>query len=213
MMRYVESLLGKNERILWRARQHWIVLTANFLINLLIFIAIVALAALAGRIDSLKGISGWLLLALLVPIGWFGWEVLQWWAEEYLITTRRVVQTEGIINKRTEDSSLEKINDITLTQSVLGRILNYGDLVIITGSDIGLNALRRLARPVDFKKTLLEQKQKLFDGEDLHPPRSAASDEAEDPLKRIAQLDELRKSGALSEAEYQTAKVKLLEKL
>ena len=213
MMRYVESLLGKNEHILWRARQHWIVLTANFFINLFIFIAIVAVAVLAGRIDFLKGISNWILLALLVPIAWFGWSVLQWWAEEYLITTHRVVQTEGLVNKRTEDSSLEKINDITLTQSVLGRILNYGDLVIITGSDIGLNALRRLARPVDFKKTLLEQKQKLFDGEDLHPPRSAASDDAEDPLKRIAQLDELRKSGALSEAEYQTAKVKLLEKL
>ncbi len=221
MMRYVESLLSKNEQILWRARQHWIVLTANFVINLFIFIAIWAVYALAGSIpggigDFLRGIRNFELLVLLIPIGWFGWELLQWWAEEYLITTHRVVQTEGLINKHTKDSSLEKINDITLNQSVLGRILGYGDLVIITGSDVGVNLLKRLAKPVEFKKTLLEQKAHLSDvadGEDLPVRKSAAHTGQEDPLKRIAELDDLRKSGALSDAEYQQAKAKLLAKL
>ena len=97
---------------------------------------------------------------------------------------------------------------------MLGRILNYGDLEIITGSDAGTNLLKRLAKPVEFKKTLLEQKSKLSDGEDLHAPRPAAKGgEEEDPLKKIAQLDELRKHGALSDAEYQQAKAKLLAKL
>ncbi len=154
------------------------------------------------------------MIALLFPIGWFGWEFLQWWAEEYLITTHRVVQTEGLINKHTKDSALEKINDITLNQSVLGRLLGYGDLAIITGSDMGTNMLKRLAKPVEFKKTLLEQKTKLSDGEDLHASKSAAKGGAEDdPLQQIAHLDDLRKSGALSDAEYQQAKAKLLAKL
>ena len=44
--------------------------------------------------------------------------------------------------------------------------------------------------------------------------RSAAKGDAEeDPLKKIAQLDELRKTGALSDAEYQQAKAKLLASL
>ncbi len=220
MMKYVESLLGKNEQILWRARQHWIVLSANFIINLFIFIVIWAIYAGAGLFGDgpigvfLRNYRGIALIALLIPIGWFGWEFLQWWAEEYLVTTHRVVQTEGLVNKHTKDSALEKINDITLNQSVLGRILNYGDLEIITGSDIGTNILQRLAKPVEFKKTLLEQKAKLSDGEDLHAAKSApAANAEEDPLKQIAQLDELRKSGALSDAEYQQAKAKLLTKL
>ncbi len=214
MMKYVESLLGKNEQILWRARQHWIVLAANFVINSFIFVAIIVVAVLAGKINFLSGISGWLLLALLIPICWFGWNLVQWWVEEYLVTTHRVVQTEGFINKRTKDSALEKINDITLIQSVTGRLLNYGDLAIITGSDVGTNVLRRLARPVDFKKTLLEQKQKLSDNEDLgYRTAAAAESDDEDPLKKIAQLDDLRKTGAISEVEYQQAKAKLLAKL
>jgi uncharacterized membrane protein YdbT with pleckstrin-like domain len=223
MMKYVESLLGKNEQILWRARQHWIVLSANFVINFFIFLVIWTIFFAAGSLgqgwlgDFLRTNRGFALILLLIPIGWFGWEFLQWWAEEYLITTHRVVQTEGLINKHTKDSALEKINDITLNQSFFGRILGYGDLVIITGSDMGTNVLKRLAKPVQFKKTLLEQKTKLSDGEDLgaHKTTAAAvdNDEEEDPLKKIAQLDELRKSGAVSEVEYQQAKVKLLAKL
>jgi uncharacterized membrane protein YdbT with pleckstrin-like domain len=219
MMRYVEGLLGKNEQILWRARQHWIVLTANFVINLFIFLVIWAIYGAAGMLgagflgDFLRSNRGFALIALLIPIGWFGWGFLQWWAEEYLVTTHRVVQTEGLINKHTKDSALEKINDITLNQSVLGRILNYGDLAIITGSDIGTNVLKRLAKPVEFKKTLLEQKSTLSDGEDLDHRKSPATGDDEDPLKKIAQLDDLRKSGAISEVEYQQAKAKLLAKL
>jgi uncharacterized membrane protein YdbT with pleckstrin-like domain len=220
MMKYVESLLGKNEQILWRARQHWIVLSANFVINLFIFIVIWAIYGVAGTLgsgwlgDFLRNNRGIALIALLFPIAWFGWEFLQWWAEEYLITTHRVVQTEGLINKHTKDSALEKINDITLNQSVLGRVLGYGDLVIITGSDTGTNLLQRLAKPVEFKKTLLEQKNKLSDGEDLRASKPAVTGAAEDdPLTQIAHLDELRKTGALSDAEYQQAKAKLLAKL
>jgi uncharacterized membrane protein YdbT with pleckstrin-like domain len=222
MMKYVESLLGKNEQILWRARQHWIVLSANFVINLFIFLVIWAIYAGAGMLgqgwlgDFLRDNRGFALILLLIPIGWFGWELLQWWAEEYLITSHRVVQTEGLINKHTKDSALEKINDITLNQSFLGRILGYGDLAIITGSDMGTNVLKRLAKPVEFKKTLLEQKTKLSDGDDLGVKKAAAAaveSGEEDPLKKIAQLDELRKSGAISEVEYQQAKARLLAKL
>jgi uncharacterized membrane protein YdbT with pleckstrin-like domain len=220
MMKYVESLLGKNEQILWRARQHWIVLSANFVINLFIFIVVWSIYFALGGLgsgwlgDFLRNNRGLALIVLLIPIGWFGWEFLQWWAEEYLITSHRVVQTEGLINKHTKDSALEKINDITLNQSFMGRILGYGDLAIITGSDMGTNVLKRLAKPVEFKKTLLEQKSKLSDGDDLGPRKTAPveSDE-EDPLKKISQLDELRKSSAISEVEYQQAKAKLLAKL
>jgi uncharacterized membrane protein YdbT with pleckstrin-like domain len=221
MLKYVESLLGKNEQILWRARQHWIVLSANFAINLFIFIVIWAIYGVSGMLgagwlgDLLRNNRGLALIALLIPIVWFGWEFLQWWAEEYLITTTRVVQTEGLVNKHTKDSALEKINDITLNQSVLGRILNYGDLAIITGSDMGTNVLKRLAKPVEFKKTLLEQKHQLSDGDDLGPRKAtaAAVSDEDDPLTKISHLDDLRKSGAISEVEYQQAKVKLLAKL
>ena len=224
-MGYVEKLLGKNEKIIIAARQHWTTLAITFIVNLFVAIVLIVLYALAGvivvgnpNLKFLMDIRIAFLIALVYPLARFGWDWLQWSAEEYLVTSHRVIQTEGIVNKKTKDSSLEKVNDIVLTQSFFGRILGYGNLEIITGSDEGVNLLRRLANPVTFKTALLDQKEaRGYDqtGEQVRPMSSggpaAAADE--DPLKRIADLDNLRKSGALSDAEYQTAKVKILSKL
>lgn len=230
-MGYVESLMGKNEKILVIARQHWTTLLMSFLINVFIAIAIVLITYLGGTLQAVSAISKYLLLALLYPIGRFGWDLLQWSAEQYLVTSHRVIQTEGIVNKRTVDSSLEKVNDIVLTQSVLGRILGYGNLEILTGSDIGVNLLKRLADPVKFKTALLDAKSGMRDHDDLpapasvpvggalmpdaHKAKGVASPAADDddPLAQIKKLDELRKSGAINEIEYADAKSKLLGKL
>jgi uncharacterized membrane protein YdbT with pleckstrin-like domain len=236
-MGYVESLMGKNERIIIIERKHWTTLLMSFLVNLFLIAVIVALYAVLGTLAKdnqnlafLGDIRIILLFTLLFPVGRFGWDFVQWEAEQYLVTSRRVMQTEGIINKKTTDSSLEKVNDIILTQSFLGRILGYGDLEIITGSDVGINLLKRLAQPVKFKTAMLDAKAEMHDPDiaDLHPhqpaaapvagallghkPQGVAADD-DDPLKQIAELDNLRKSGAISDAEYQAAKAKLLSKL
>jgi uncharacterized membrane protein YdbT with pleckstrin-like domain len=228
-MGYVESLMGKNERIIVIERKHWTTLLMSFLVNLFLIVVIVGLWAVLGNYVDPKNpgflpvVRSILLFTLLFPVGRFGWGFVQWEAEQYLVTSRRVMQTEGIINKKTTDSSLEKVNDIILTQSFLGRILGYGDLEIITGSDVGINLLKRLAEPVKFKTAMLDAKAEMHDPDiaELHPRPPAAADHKsqsaaaaeDDPLKRIAELDNLRKSGALSDAEYQSAKTRLLSKL
>lgn len=229
-MGYVESLMGKNEKILVIARQHWTTLLMSGLINAFIIVVLAVAAILLGNfIKSNPNLASILtiartvaLIALLYPLARFGWDLLQWSAEQYLVTTHRVIQTEGIVNKKTVDSSLEKVNDIVLTQSFLGRILGYGDLEILTGSDVGINLLHRLAQPVKFKTALLDAKTGLHDSDDsLARPAAAAgalikeSPQAaeDDVLAQIQKLDDLRKAGAINEAEYATAKSKLLAKL
>jgi hypothetical protein len=232
-MGYVESLMGKNEKILVVARQHWTTLLMSFLINLFIVVVVLVVYALLGNVPALLGVRAFVLLALLYPLGKFGWDLIQWEAEQYIVSTHRVIQTEGIVNKKTVDSSLEKVNDIVLTQSVLGRILGYGNLEILTGSDIGVNLLTRLADPVKFKTALLDAKAEMHDHDDLpgrsaagvpvggalmpdaHKAKGAASPAADDdsPLAQIKKLDELRKAGAINEIEYNDAKAKLLAKL
>lgn len=237
-MGYVESLMSKNEKILVMERQHWITLVMSILINLFLAIVLLALYAVLGTLGAgnpnltfLGNLRIILLIALLFPVGRVGWGLVQWEAEQYIVTNRRVMQTAGIVNKKTSDSSLEKVNDVVLTQSVMGRILGYGDLEIVTGSDVGINLLKRLAQPIKFKTAMLDAKAEMHDPDiaDLHPrqpapvpmagallgnkPKPAAPADEDDPLKQIAELDNLRKSGAISDAEYQSAKAKLLSKL
>jgi len=54
--------------------------------------------------------------------------VLTWRAEEYIITGRRVLKIEGLLDKKSGDSSLDKINDAVLKQGLLARMLRYGTL-------------------------------------------------------------------------------------
>ena len=105
---------------------------------------------------------GWVVLALVLGgLVYLGWQILRWVNEEFVVTTRRVLQLEGVLNKRVIDSSLEKINDAVLTQSIFGRIFGFGDLDILTASETGISRLRMLKDADDFKRAMLEAKHEL----------------------------------------------------
>jgi uncharacterized membrane protein YdbT with pleckstrin-like domain len=222
-MGYLEGLMGKNERIVLTTRQHWItiigaVIVNGFLILLLWGIGIVVLGAAR---SLLKGLS-WIPLAVLAVFSLvFLWrlvlDVLHWANDVYVVTNRRIIQISGIINKHSIDSSLEKINDLVLTQSLFGRMLGYGDLEILTGSEIGVNLLRRIAAPVRFKTEMLNQKESMgeMDAFESKAKRTlnAASPTAGDIPELIAELDELRKKGLITDAEFQDKKAKLLSRI
>jgi uncharacterized membrane protein YdbT with pleckstrin-like domain len=143
-----------------------------------------------------------------------------WLNERYIITNRRVMEVRGIINKHIRDSALEKVNDVELDQSIVGRILGYGTVQIITGSDIGVNMFRRISNPVRFKREMLNAKENLH----IEQPRPAM---AEVPLEAdaspsperanitdlLVELAELRQRGIISEEEFQQKKQELLSRL
>ena len=112
-----------------------------------------------GSAAGSRALLGWLTLALVVGgLIWTIWSVFRWQSQEYVITNRRVIQAEGVINKKATDSSLEKINDAVLTQNWIGRIFGFGDLDVLTASDIGVDRLRMLVDATDFKKAMLDAK-------------------------------------------------------
>jgi uncharacterized membrane protein YdbT with pleckstrin-like domain len=118
-----------------------------------------------------------------------------------------VIQVEGVVNKHVIDSSLEKVNDVVLDQSYLGRLLDYGNVEILTASEIGVNKLERIASPVKFKTEMLNQKEAL--GSDEH----FGGNREHDVPALIAELDELRKKGVLTEEEFNAKKAQLLAKM
>ena len=144
-----------------------------------------------------------------------------WLAERYIITNRRVMEVKGIINKHVRDSALEKVNDVELDQSVVGRILGYGTVQIITGSDIGMTMFRRISNPVRFKRVMLNAKERLSDeplpgrpSQAAVPSPTMAAAEVEARISDLLiELAELRQKGILSEEEFQAKKKELLARL
>ena len=167
MARYTDSLLMDGEHVLYRTRQHPLgrIIAARWGI-VMVGIAIAALLAIViGNLGQpARDILGWITVALLL-IGAVDivWIYLHWWAEDYVITNRRILKVEGLFNKRAADSSLEKINDAILEQSVFGRMFDWGDLKVLTAAEENADDYHLLHHAPTFKKTMLLAKQDIED--------------------------------------------------
>ena len=245
MTRYGDKLLADGEPVALRGRQH---LLATFIEGRMPWAILIASLVLLGLITQLdnntpqavRQLFSIVALGLLViGLVWLGQIYMSWYAQDYLVTNRRVLKVEGILKKRSADSSLEKINDAVLEQSVFGRMLGYGDLDILTANEQSVDRYRMLSEAQTFKRTMLEEKHKLEQEAFQIPappmraavpmpppvaapapaptpapaapmPREMSSDEITTALGNLA---DLRDRGAISPEEYEAKKQDLLERL
>ena len=211
---YLESLLGEREKIILTTRQHWLILAGSIFLEiiliLLIFAATITAAIFFPEFIAIIVAIGFAIL--LLPIITMTIDVLHWSNRQYIVTNRRVIQISGVFNKSVTDSSLEKVNDVKMVQSALGRVFDYGDVEILTASELGVNLFRRIEHPVQYKIAMLNAKSQLegYDQADELQPKSGESD----PLASLlTQLESLRKQGLLTEEEYQAKKQQVLDRI
>lgn len=203
---YLEGLLAENEQILLETHQHWFVLFGKIFLELLLIVVIIVGVFVAYPFYPVA-IYG--LVLVLIPVIGILNDVLVWRNKAYIVTNYRVIQTSGVFSKDVVDSSLEKVNDVKLSQSFLGRIFGYGDIEILTASELGVNLFHQIHDPVGFKTAMLNAKERLgFENES-----GVASQAVADIPSLIARLDDLRKRGIISEAEFQEKKTDLLAKM
>jgi hypothetical protein len=163
-MSYARKMLARGEEVVLESRQHWFVVVGRSWWA--IILAILALAVLIfvasppeeGTDGAAEIVALGLLIIAFARIGWVIWD---WRNNEFLVTTRRIVRAEGILNKRMVETSLEKVNDAVLTQSMFGRLFGFGDLDILTAADEmgGIEDFPMVADPVEFKVAMMNQKE------------------------------------------------------
>lgn len=203
---YLEGLLGENEQILFETHQHWFVLFGKIFLEILLIVLLVvgSLTAAAFYPAAIYG-----LILVFVPLIGMLNDIMVWRNKAYIVTNRRVIQISGVFNKDVVDSSLEKVNDVKMSQSFLGRMFGYGDIEILTASELGVNLFHEIADPIDFKTAMLNAKERMgFEemGMEMHHAST-------DIPSMIEKLDGLRRRGILSEAEFQQKKAELLAKM
>lgn len=205
---YLDRLLGEREQIVLVTRQHWLVLAEAIIAEALLLIGIIALVTLVLTTWVVSPLVALGYLLVLLPILALTRDVLAWANRKYVVTTRRVIQISGVVNKNVLDSSLEKVNDVRLEQSAFGRLLGYGDVEILTASELGSNRFSRIADPIRFKTAMLNAKERL-ERETVVTPAAGGRDVP----SLIAALDILRQQGVLTEEEFNRKKAELLAKL
>jgi len=149
MGRYIEEILQPGERLLYSTNAHWIF----YLPAILAWIGVVILLVLS-RATTTEGITLLCLsTAAVVAVLAVYWTVRAWfhrWTTETDVTNLRVVHKNGFIKRRTFEMSLDKVESVDVNQSILGRILNYGDVTIL-GVGEGKETISTIASPLAFR--------------------------------------------------------------
>jgi uncharacterized membrane protein YdbT with pleckstrin-like domain len=206
---YITKVLGKEERVVFVTRKHRFVLLSQVLSEAVLAIAVASLITFVWRRWDPYPKLPYLYLVLIFPLLSLTVDVMRWRRQQYFVTTRRVVEVNGILNKEVTDSSLEKINDIRMTQSLLGRIFDFGDLEILTASEAGLNRFSAVHHPIKFKTAMLDAKLEVSRGRSSEPGPSTEAG----ILGLLSHLDKLHENGVLTRQEADKKKAELLARL
>ena len=192
MPNFTASLLSSGERIVIERRQHWIVLLDHAKVAILGLVVALLILIFRGNLGNdgfggtINSLLGWVVLALVVfAVVVFVYQYLRWLNEGFIVTNRRVIQIGGILNKKALDSSLEKINDAVLSESIFGRAFGFGDLEILTASETGIERMHMLVDAAGFKRAISDAKHELelevSSGRIPSPPLRAAPGPNVDP--------------------------------
>jgi uncharacterized membrane protein YdbT with pleckstrin-like domain len=147
---YVERILSPGERIAYRAGLHWVLyLSACLPAALAVAGAVVTgLMAEGAPRSAVLLISTVGLAASLV-------QVLRVWmriqSTEIAVTDRRVIYKTGLISRRSIEMNLDKVESVLVDQGILGRLLDYGT-VVIRGVGAGLEPVAYLSQPLQFRR-------------------------------------------------------------
>ena len=152
MGRYIDEILQPGEKVLYSTNAHWI----YFLPAIIGWIVAGVFLALSGMVPAGPSVLICLSLAAISAIAALYKTVTAWfhrWTTETDVTNFRVVHKTGFIQRQTFEMSVDKVESVDVNQSILGRILNYGDVTVF-GVGEGGKTLDTIASPLAFRNAI-----------------------------------------------------------
>jgi hypothetical protein len=167
-MDYIEASLIPGETVVYQTRLHWIVMLRHILLGALLLAVSGALLGYLLKQPRLgntgqhlaEGGATALLVCGIVAI-LMG--VVRRSATEMAVTSRRVVVKQGLVNRKTIEMLLNKIETIEVSEPMFGRMLGYGSITMI-GTGGTSEPFHRIAHPLQFRSEVQQQLEKLSAG-------------------------------------------------
>jgi uncharacterized membrane protein YdbT with pleckstrin-like domain len=213
--------LQKNEKVLLITRMSWVVLIVPASAVLLaIFIATLTVSY-----------SNWFLIIPIVALLYFIWKYYERQHNLWAITNFRVIDEFGVVNINTKESPLDKINNVSYSQNIWGRLIGYGDVEIQTAATVGATVYHYVEKPNLLKDTITSAQANYrheqfassmkeyqnqptahapIQNSSVNTTMGQSSSTSSQLATELEKLFDLRQRGVLTETEFQLAKTKLL---
>jgi PH (Pleckstrin Homology) domain-containing protein len=167
-MSYIEASLVPGETVVYQTRLHWVVMLRHILLGLILLAGSGALLSYLLEQPRLgitsehltEGGAAALLVGGIVAI--FAGAVRRN-ATEMAVTTRRVVIKQGLVNRKTIEMLLNKIETIEVSEPMGGRMLGYGSIMMV-GTGGTSEPFHKIAHPLQFRSEVQQQLERLSAG-------------------------------------------------
>jgi membrane protein YdbS with pleckstrin-like domain len=197
--------LNDNEQIILEVHPHWWYLTGPLAATFVSFV---------GAIAILFWNWHWAIpvaVVLLASLAWLVRRYFRWRTTTFTLTTQRLIHRSGVFGRSSREIPLDHLTDVSYHQTFLDRLIGAGDLSLESAGRDSRETFPDLPRPAQLQNFIYRQIE-------AGKTRSASPPMAPPPLQasvpdQIDQLDELRRRGVLSQAEFEAKKADLLDRM
>ena len=152
-MGYIDDNLMSGEQVVYRTKLHWIILLVPIIFA--VIFAVIALIMIFAGGDA-AAVGYFFLLFLFIAIIRVISSFITFKTSEIGVTNKRILIKVGWIRRTSLETLLTKVEGIQVNQGILGRILNYGT-IIIKGTGGTSTPFHKIEAPLEFRKKVQEQ--------------------------------------------------------
>ena len=214
-MAFDPKLLNPNEEILLDVRPHWWFITPQAALALLVIIAGSVLAVWADNTYVTYAV----IVAVLAALANFAWRYVNWAGVNFVVTSDRLIFRSGVFSKKGIEIPLERINTVFFNTTLFERAVGSGDLTVESAGEGGQQNFANVRKPQLIQQEIyrameMNKNQEFAAMAQAHAAATGANSERALSIpEQIEQLDQLRVRGVITEAEFQTKKADLLNRM
>jgi membrane protein YdbS with pleckstrin-like domain len=211
-MSFPARLLNPGEEVVVDVHPHW---------RFLVLPVAASVVALAGSVATLilsapDAAKIAVLAVLVVAVLWLGLKYLRWRTTSFVVTSFRIIDRHGILSKTGREIPLDHLSDISYRQSLFDRMIGNGDIVMESAGRDSSEVFADLPHPAQIQNQIYSQinRTKVAQYAPAPNPASGPSPAAGPSIPdQIGQLDQLRRQGVITAAEFEQKKAELLERM
>jgi uncharacterized membrane protein YdbT with pleckstrin-like domain len=213
-MGFPRDLLAEHEELVFEKRPHWVALVPAALWTIGLLVALLLGYSALDSIFDPDANTPKSIFAIIITGLWIFFAVvayMKWRFTLFVLTTDRLITRSGVIAKHSKEIPLERINDVTFTQSVVERMLGAGDLLLDSSGDLGPARITAVQKPEEVQLLIYKETEKNENR--MRTPLLQQTHREPTIPEQIEALARLKEQGTLSDEEFESKKRELLDRM
>jgi uncharacterized membrane protein YdbT with pleckstrin-like domain len=200
----MKTQLKKDEKLILLTKPHWFTMIVPFFV----LVAGIVIGVVIGSYG---------LLILLVVGGYFFFKMVERRNNIWAVTNLRVIDEFGVFSNNSKESPLDKINNVSYNQTLMGKVFGFGNVQIQTAAEVGSTVYTAVTHPGKLKDSITRMQEEYKEYQIARQASELANamltgqqSNKTDVPEELEKLFELKQRGIITEEEFVTRKTKLL---